>query len=95
MTEPIGGIHYDDAASLKYGELYEELIHTHENEPDSDLSHAMNRISKDVELILVTDEEPSENEDGLSDSKEKNSINDADNLKEDISGLYNEDDEIE
>ena len=26
MTEPIGGILYDDAASLKYGELFEELL---------------------------------------------------------------------
>ena len=31
MTEPIGGILYDEAASLKYGELFEGFIDTNES----------------------------------------------------------------
>ncbi|NLJ96076.1 MAG: UvrD-helicase domain-containing protein [Clostridiales bacterium] len=101
MTEPIGGVIYDDAASLKYGELYEELMksssieeskgseQSDNIEPNDEIeqiikleqnneiegnneskqnnevaqyySNAMenikDRISKDVELILVTEEE--------------------------------------
>lgn len=45
MMEPVGGIVYDEAAALKYGELYE----------DSGASNL--NIAKDVELLLVTDDE--------------------------------------
>ncbi len=48
MTEPVGGIVYDEAASLKYGELFEELI----SEP------APGRTAEDVELLLITEEAP-------------------------------------
>jgi ATP-dependent helicase/nuclease subunit A len=54
MTEHIGGIHYDDAASLKYGELFEELMLKKDEELPSEIS---NRIAQDVELILVTEDE--------------------------------------
>ena len=76
MTEPIGGILYDDAASLKYGELFEELMPKKGEELDFEVKE---RVAKDVELILVTEEELSEetadstqdNEYGLSDDEEE------------------------
>ncbi len=54
MTEAVGGILYDEAAALKYGELFEELLPKQEELPPS------HRIAEDVELLLVTDEEISE-----------------------------------
>lgn len=62
MTESVGGVAYDEAASLKYGELFEELLPKEEAEKLTDKVKA--RISKDVELILVSEEED-ESEDGL------------------------------
>lgn len=47
MTEPVGGIVYDTAASLKYGDQFEETI------PEE----IKNRLAKEVELLLVTEEE--------------------------------------
>ena len=55
MTEAVGGIIYDEAASLKYGELFEELLKKSSQDEDTVLpSH---QISEDVELLLITDEE--------------------------------------
>jgi len=56
MIEPVGGIVYDDSASLKYGEMFEELMP--ENEAEKIDGNAKDRIARDVELILVTEEEP-------------------------------------
>lgn len=56
MTEAVGGVLYDEGASLKYGELFEELIP--EQEASKITDNIKERISKDVELILVTEEEP-------------------------------------
>jgi ATP-dependent helicase/nuclease subunit A len=50
MKEAVGGIQYDTAASLKYGELFEEINETLTPE-------IQERISSDVELLLVTEEE--------------------------------------
>ncbi len=50
MQECVGGITYDEAASLKYGELYEETL-------PEDIS---SRIANEVELLLVTEEEDDE-----------------------------------
>ncbi len=49
MKKSVGDIDYDEAASLKYGELFEELL---DNPDDADEG-----ISKDTELLLVTEEE--------------------------------------
>ncbi len=50
MQDCIGGITYDEAAALKYGELYEELL------PEDIRS----RIATEVDLLLVTDEDNEE-----------------------------------
>lgn len=50
MQEPVGGIIYDDAASLKYGELFEETLR---EKPEG----IEERIASSAELLLVTDEE--------------------------------------
>ncbi len=52
MQESVGGITYDEAASLKYGELYEEIL-------PEDIKP---RIATEVEFLLVTEEEQSEEE---------------------------------
>ncbi len=69
MTDSIGGITYDEAASLKYGELFEELIsplssneadRTDETSQRIESTHKeeyKDRIAKDIELMLVTEEE--------------------------------------
>lgn len=99
MTEAVGGIVYDEAASLKYGELFEELLASKMNRQASSLimskgsensdaiqrngeqaaennsksgeltagnnpenGEICGRIPKDVELLLVTDEEVSQEE---------------------------------
>ena len=72
MTEAIGGVVYDDAASLKYGELYEELIAANESEPDDDYD----KISQDVELILVTEDDLEEEV-----QEEINSFEDEDQIQ--------------
>lgn len=62
MTESVGGVVYDDSASLKYGELFEELMP--ENEAKKLTDDVKDRLAKDVELILVTEEEFAENKSG-------------------------------
>ena len=54
MKKSVGGIDYDEAASLKYGELYEELL--------DDPEDADEGISVDTELLLVTEEDLGEEE---------------------------------
>lgn len=44
MTEPVGGIVYDEAASLKYGELFEELLEKRQEEADSTMYTGDNSI---------------------------------------------------
>ena len=67
MQKSIGGIIYDEAASLKYGELFEETIQEdikyHSNERNEDILKASNigqdvegRIASEIELLLVTEE---------------------------------------
>lgn len=79
MTEAVGGVIYDDAASLKYGELFEELIPEEELDKLSD--EVKYRRANDVELILVTEEEADktkgESEDNKTENKEDRSF-DAD-----------------
>jgi ATP-dependent helicase/nuclease subunit A len=50
MQDCVGGITYDEAASLKYGELYEETL------PEDIRS----RIASEVELLFVTDDDNEE-----------------------------------
>ncbi|HKL80546.1 MAG TPA: helicase-exonuclease AddAB subunit AddA [Mobilitalea sp.] len=62
MMEPVGGIIYDDAASLKYGELFEELIlvgqSSEKSAQDREVAGSnLDRIAQEVELLLVTEEE--------------------------------------
>lgn len=70
MQQTIGGIVYDKAASLKYGELFEETLKTKVDEdcevlPDNQKTSAdfiipdeiQNRIASEVEILLVTEEE--------------------------------------
>lgn len=72
MTEPIGGVVYDEAAALKYGGQFEELIPDGSDDIEADtgtVSEAegneetgirddfQNRMSYQVELILITEEE--------------------------------------
>ncbi len=52
MTEPVGGITYDEAAALKYGGLFEELL---EDKPEQK-TVPEHRIAANVELMLITDE---------------------------------------
>jgi len=58
MTEPVGGIAYDEAASLKYGEMFEEMMPEEEAQKITD--DVKDRLAKDVELILVTEDEQAE-----------------------------------
>ena len=66
MQRNIGGIVYDEAASLKYGELYEELLAPEEMPPEEDIS----RIARDTELILIT-EEASDAEEDMEEGREE------------------------
>ena len=59
MQRFVGGIVYDDAAALKYGELYEETLQ--ETQMISEETAA--RIACDVELLLITEEASDEEED--------------------------------
>ncbi len=56
MQQSVGGIIYDDAAALKYGELYDNNNGT---ETDSDLHEPalISRLACEVDFLLVTDEE--------------------------------------
>ena len=83
MTEPVGGIVYDEAASLKYGELFEETIAVTsetpilkvelENELSEDRENIPCRIATDVEFMLITEEETGfEEEEGASEKVEYN-----------------------
>lgn len=68
MTESVGGITYDEAASLKYGELFEEMVEKADKvvRPEE----YGDRIATDIELMLVTEEEaPSNSEDDSSHGK--------------------------
>lgn len=68
MTEPIGGVIYDEAASLKYGEQFEETIHEElafkeENDGKKEVAfpeEIKNRLAGEVELLLVTETAESE-----------------------------------
>lgn len=94
MTEPIGGIRYDDAASLKYGGVFEEPAWENQGETISEAGRVCDRIADNVELILVTDEEPSGDiTDDLSADAKAAAETDADAV--DIPGLDDGDDEIE
>jgi ATP-dependent helicase/nuclease subunit A len=62
MQRNVGGIVYDEAASLKYGELYEEVL-SPEDMPSEEIC---SRIARDTELLLITEEEA----DALSDTGE-------------------------
>lgn len=62
MTEAVGGITYDEAASLKYGELFEELQGEGTATTGDRSEEVMPRISDNVELILVTEEDEEGNE---------------------------------
>lgn len=60
MTESVGGIAYDAAASLKYGELFEELMLSQSEAEDAyedENAQRIDRIAQDIELMLVTEEE--------------------------------------
>ena len=101
MTEPVGGILYDDAASLKYGELFEELMGQNQiDDKDAEAIYSVenikNRISRDVELILVTDEEESEGEDkNIFASGQEEATGSEDKRQEPIPSLFDEEDEIQ
>ncbi len=58
MQRNIGGIVYDEAASLKYGELYEESLTPEEMPSEEDFC----RIARDTELVLITEETLSDEE---------------------------------
>jgi ATP-dependent helicase/nuclease subunit A len=93
MTEPVGGIRYDDAASLKYGELYEELMLKKDEDLGPDIR---NRIAQDVELILVTEEEAAEEEgEGGQTDNEVVSGDTTDVINEKKIELYDEEEEIQ
>lgn len=81
MTEPIGGILYDEAASLKYGELFEELIDNNES--------AREGTAREVELILVTEE----GEDNEGNPSNSNSL--GDKSKDIELDIFDEEEEIE
>lgn len=81
MQKDVGGIVYDEAASLKYGELYQEKLAQGEE----------SRIAKDVEFILVTEVVPelrlSKEETGIEEQGNKDpvgeAVTEADDGKED------------
>lgn len=57
MQKSIGGITYDEAAALKYGELFEETL---EEKVDDWIK---GRLAQETELLLVTEEEAKQQED--------------------------------
>ncbi len=105
MTEPIGGILYDEGASLKYGELYEDDLDNIQGDAEQDCSISSNgasiagdireRISRDVELLLVTEEELYEEEGNTYGKEEEDSIESSGKGQEDKPGLYEEEEELQ
>lgn len=58
MQKPVGGIVYDDAASLKYGELFDATDQKAVDEAEPQfVNEIKNRMATEVELLLVTDED--------------------------------------
>lgn len=61
MLRTVGGIEYDQAASLKYGELYEGILtcQVEQNQAGSVKCEMdnMSRVMNDTEILLVTEEE--------------------------------------
>ncbi len=57
MQASVGGIIYDAAAALKYGELYEETIPAAGGDISPVSAEIAARIAQEVELLLVTEEE--------------------------------------
>ncbi|MDF2941419.1 MAG: hypothetical protein K0S01_277 [Herbinix sp.] len=69
MQRPVGGIIYDEAASLKYGELFEETLKNMAEEvaeevPEGVPDAIMSRVAQEVELLLVTEEAETSDLDG-------------------------------
>jgi ATP-dependent helicase/nuclease subunit A len=77
MQKPVGGIIYDEAASLKYGELFEETLkevtadaagvdetnNTQEEKQEMGFEEIRTRLANEVELLLVMEgEEDTETE---------------------------------
>lgn len=60
MQQSVGGIIYDEAAALKYGELYEPPAGLAVDDTGSEQTST--RVAGDIELMLVTEEELSEQE---------------------------------
>ncbi len=85
MQECVGGITYDEAASLKYGELYEETL------PEGIRS----RIANEVELLLVTEEEDEEKKESMTIDGENAFKGAVKEDKEDVSSDINGDSEEE
>ncbi|HWT76724.1 MAG TPA: UvrD-helicase domain-containing protein [Mobilitalea sp.] len=54
MQQSVGGIIYDDTAALKYGELYEIKAEEDLHQLQGDLN---SRLAKEVDFLLVTDED--------------------------------------
>ncbi|MFT4145651.1 MAG: UvrD-helicase domain-containing protein [Mobilitalea sp.] len=58
MQQSIGGIHYDEAAALKYGGLYDgPLLDLSGNAEKYDSINIESRIAKEVDLLLITEED--------------------------------------
>jgi ATP-dependent helicase/nuclease subunit A len=58
MQQSVGGIHYDEAAALKYGGLYEgPLLDLSGNAEKYDSIDIESRIAKEVDLLLITEED--------------------------------------
>jgi ATP-dependent helicase/nuclease subunit A len=56
MQKSVGGIIYDEAASLKYGELFEETLKNEDN-ASCITEDTKARLAAEVELLFVTEEE--------------------------------------
>lgn len=83
MHKPVGGIEYDGAAALKYGEGYDDegLLKTFDAE---DAESNSNRIADTVDYMLITDEELSVKQaEGLSalDKDEKKAAEESADVK--------------
>jgi ATP-dependent helicase/nuclease subunit A len=55
MHKSVGGVEYDEAASLKYGELFEEIL-TNSDGGEIISEEIKSRIGSEIELLLVTNE---------------------------------------
>lgn len=69
MQKPVGGVVYDAAAALKYGEIYEENPSLSDAAVTSELN-SIDRISNEVEFLLVTDEDLDEDKEKETDTEE-------------------------